>query len=125
MAVFAKCKDLISYTFRITNNTNRFPKKIRFTITNRLQEMTLLMYENLLMANEIFPVDLYDVRERKNYQRKTLALSKQVLFLIELSLEQGRIEESSASHWAGLVEDVQRLTVNWMKSDSRRFEKLT
>lgn len=124
MTVFTKCKDLIDYTFQITNNTKRFPKRIRFTITNRLQEITLLMYENLLLANEIFPVDLYDVRERKNYQRKTLALSKQVLFLIELSLEQERIEESSASHWAGLVEDVQRLTGKWMQSDSRRFEDL-
>lgn len=122
--MFARCKDLIAYTFRITNNTKRFPKKIRFTITNRLQEMTLLMYENLLMANEIFPVDIYDVRDRKNYQRKTIALSKQVLFLIEVSLKQERIQASSASHWAGLVEEVQRLTANWMRSDGKRFSNL-
>ncbi|MBG9548360.1 four helix bundle protein [Cytobacillus firmus] len=124
MTVFAKCRDLIAYTFQITNNTTRFPKRIRFTVTNRLQEMTLLMYENLLMANEIFPVDAEDVRERKRYQQKTLALSKQVLFLIELSLEQGRIEAGSASYWSGLVEEVQKLTGKWMQSDSRRFQNL-
>lgn len=121
MTVFVKCKDLIVYTLQTTNNTQRFPKKIRFTITNRLQEMTLLMYENLLMANEIFPADQEDVRERKRHQRKTLALSKQVSFLIELSLEQGRILPESASYWSGLVEEVQDLTENWMQSDGRRF----
>lgn len=124
MTVFAKCRDLIAYTMQITNNTKRFPKKIRFTITNRLQDMTLQMYENLLMANEIFPADVEDVRERKRYQQKTLALSKQVLFLIELSLEQGRIEAGSASYWSGLVEEIQKLTGKWMQSDSRRFQNL-
>ena len=124
MTVFTRCKDLIAYTLQITNNTNRFPKKIRFTITNRLQDMVLQMYENLLMANEIFPVDQEDIRERKRYQRKTLAVSKQVLFLVELSLEQGRIEPESASYWAGLVEEVQKLTGKWMQSDSRRFQDI-
>lgn len=122
--MFAKCKDLIAYTLQITNNTNRFPKKIRFTITNRLQDMALLMYENLLMANEIFPVDQEDIRERKQYQRKALVISKQLLFLIELSLAQERIEPGSASYWAGLVEEVQKLTGKWMVSDSRRFQDI-
>ncbi|MFD1203605.1 four helix bundle protein [Sporosarcina contaminans] len=114
MTVFTRCKDLIAYSLQITNNTNRFPKKIRFTITNRLQDMVLKMYENLLMANEIFPIDQEDIRERKRYQRKTLAISKQVLFLVELSLEQGRIEPNSASYWSGLVEEIQKLTAKWM-----------
>lgn len=124
MTVFTKCKDLIAYTLQITNNTNRFPKKIRFTITNRLQEMSLLMYDNLLMANEIFPIDQEDIRERKRHQRKALALSRQVLFLIELSLEQDRIEPGSASYWSGLIEEVQKLTGKWMQSDSRRFQDI-
>lgn len=33
--VIVKCKDLIKHTFTITNSTERFPKKYRFTLVNR------------------------------------------------------------------------------------------
>lgn len=124
MAVFAKAKDLIRYTLQVTNNPKRFSKRVRFTLTNRLQEKVLLIYERLIEANELFPETDNDYRERRRLQRMNLATCKQILFLIELSLEQGRIEECQASHWAGLVEDVQSLTAKWMQSDYRRFSAL-
>lgn len=34
--VIVKCKDLIKHTFTITNSTERFPKKYRFTLVNRI-----------------------------------------------------------------------------------------
>lgn len=124
MTVLAKCKDLIAYTFQITNNTQRFSKKVRFTLTNRLQDKTLRIYENLIEANEIFPETSSDFRERRSLQRNSLALCKQILFLIELSLERKSIEERQASYWSGIVEHVQRLTYKWMESDYRRFSEL-
>ncbi|WJY27489.1 four helix bundle protein [Sporosarcina trichiuri] len=124
MAVCAKTKDLIRYTMQITNNPQRFSKRVRFTLTNRLQEKVLLMYEQLIEANELYPETAADFRERRRLQRKTLALCKQVAFLIELSLDQKRIEDRQASHWAGLVHDVQSLTAKWMQSDYRRFSEL-
>ena len=36
--VIVKCKDLIKHTFTITNSTERFPKKYRFTLVNRIQD---------------------------------------------------------------------------------------
>ncbi len=48
--------DLIDYTLNLTDNKNHFPKKIRFTIVNRIQERVLSIYEKLLEANEIFPI---------------------------------------------------------------------
>lgn len=38
--VIVKCKDLIKHTFTITNSTERFPKKYRFTLVNRIQDKT-------------------------------------------------------------------------------------
>lgn len=122
--MFSKSTDLIAYTLRITNNQSRFPKKIRFSITNRLQDASLLIYDNLLIANEIDPVDIEDYRERKRHHRKALALCKRVLFLIEDSLEQDRIEEGSCSFWSGLVVEVQSRTEDWMESDIKRFKDL-
>lgn len=122
--MFAKSKDLIIYTLQITNNTERFPKKVRFTLTNRLQDKTLLIHGYLIEANEIHPVDAEDLRERKRLLRKVRALCKQVSFLIEYALMKNRIEEYQASHWAGLVEEVQDcLSKGWMQTDSKRFSE--
>jgi hypothetical protein len=37
--VIVKCKDLIKHTFTITNSTERFPKKYRFTLVNRIRKV--------------------------------------------------------------------------------------
>lgn len=36
--VIVKAKDLVKHTFTITNSTERYPKKYRFTLVNRIQE---------------------------------------------------------------------------------------
>lgn len=54
LMVFTKAKDLIKYTFDITDS-RKFPKKARFTFVNRLQDKVLAVYDQLLEANEIFP----------------------------------------------------------------------
>lgn len=124
LTVFATCKDLIRYTRKITDNPSRFPKRIRFSVTNRLQDKVFLMYEKLIEAGEIEPFDALDLRGRETLQRQTLALSKSVAALIEDSLEEGRIDEDSAGYWAGLVEEVQSGTRVWMDSDRKKFSHL-
>jgi hypothetical protein len=37
--------DLIDYTLNLTDNAKHFPKKVRFTIVNRIQERVLSIYE--------------------------------------------------------------------------------
>lgn len=51
--VIVKCKDLIKHTFTITNSTERFPKKYRFTLVNRIQDKAVDIYECALEANEL------------------------------------------------------------------------
>lgn len=41
---------LIDYTLDLTDNTKHFPKKVRFTIVNRIQDHVLSIYEKLLAA---------------------------------------------------------------------------
>ena len=60
--VIVKCKDLIKHTFTITNSTERFPKKYRFTLVNRIQDKAVDIYECALEANEL---NLNDAQEFK------------------------------------------------------------
>lgn len=37
LTVITKAKELVKHTYTLTENTERFPKKYRFTLVNRLQ----------------------------------------------------------------------------------------
>lgn len=58
--VIVKAKDLVKHTFTITNSTERYPKKYRFTLVNRIQDKAVDIYECVLEANEL---DLRDAQE--------------------------------------------------------------
>lgn len=62
--VIVKCKDLIKHTFTITNSTERFPKKYRFTLVNRIQDKAVDIYECALEANELNLLDAQEFKER-------------------------------------------------------------
>ena len=66
--VIVKCKDLIKHTFTITNSTERFPKKYRFTLVNRIQDKAVDIYECALEANE---VNLLEALNLLSYQLQT------------------------------------------------------
>lgn len=51
MAIFTKAKELISMTYLICEN---WPKKYRFDLTNRVRNIALNIYDNLMEANEIY-----------------------------------------------------------------------
>jgi len=80
LTVLIKAKDLIRYTFNITDS-KKFPKKARFTFVNRLQDKTLTVYENLLEANEIFPANYTEKEERRKLQARALSIIKHTFSL--------------------------------------------
>lgn len=121
MAAFAKSRDLISHTLLMTNNTRRYPKSMRFTLTNRIQQTAIDIYESLLQANEIFPKTEADKASRSGFQRAALTKCKTILFYIDLSLERGYINAKSAEYWSKMVLNVQFLTGKWLHSDRQRF----
>lgn len=61
--VIVKAKDLVKHTFTITNSTERYPKKYRFTLVNRIQDKAVDIYECVLEANEL------DLRDAKTVEQ--------------------------------------------------------
>ena len=58
-AIITKAKDLVKHTFLMTNE-RRFPKKYRFTIVNRLHDLTIVIFQHMLLAIEL---DIADPQE--------------------------------------------------------------
>ena len=53
LKVIVKAKELAVHSFRLTSNCNRYPKKYRHSLVDRIQLKSLDLYETLLEANRI------------------------------------------------------------------------
>ncbi|MDR2513739.1 MAG: four helix bundle protein [Christensenellaceae bacterium] len=118
--VIVKAKDLVKHTFTVSSNTNKFPKKYRFTIVNRIQDKSLSIFECVLEANELDLRDAAEKVQRQRLQARAMTYCKELLFLIELSQEMGFISLSSCEYWSKLVIEVKAMTAAWKKRDKTR-----
>ena len=75
--LITKAKDLVKHTFLMTND-RRFPKKYRFTVVNRLQDLVIDIFQHIQEANELDLSDPQEFRERR-YEQKTLSLNAFVI----------------------------------------------
>lgn len=109
---------LIDYTLDLTDNTRHFPKKVRFTLVNRIQDHVLSIYEKLLAANEIFPIrNEEDKARRLSLQRDALTDCKMLLFFIELSKKRGYIDKGTFEHWTKATLDIKFMAAAWYKAE--------
>ena len=114
---------LIDYTLDLTDNANRFPKKVRFSIVNRIQGHVMAIYDDLLEANEIFPIrDEADRLERLRLQRAALTECKKLLHMIGLSKKRSYIDMGTFDYWTKLTLDVKFMTAKWYKAEQETAE---
>ncbi len=53
LKVIVKAQELAVYTFKLTSNCNRYPKKYRHSLVDRMQIRSMDIYDTLLQANTI------------------------------------------------------------------------
>lgn len=111
LKVIVKAKELAVHSFKLTSNANRFPKKYRHSLADRIQIKSLDIYETLLEANRI------DNRTRK-WERcekitGAITLCDELLFYIELSMNLDLLNDKSAAYWSKMVQDVKYMSIAW------------
>ena len=111
LRVIQKSKELAEHTLRITSNCNRYPKKYRFSLVDKMQNKSLEIYEYLHEANRT-DLKLYR-RERSELQTKAITYCDQLLFYIELSMKLNIINEKSMEYWSKMVSDIKNMTIAW------------
>lgn len=116
---------LIDYTLDLTDNAKRFPKRVRFSITNKIQGHVMSIYDDLLEANEIFPIRTEaDRTERLRLQRTALTECKKLLHMIELSKKRTYIDKDTFDYWTKLTLDVKFMTAKWYKAEQDTAEAI-
>ena len=111
LKVIVKAKELAVHTFKLTSNTERYPKKYRHSLVDRMQLKSLDIYETLMEANRINNVR--HRQERCECITKAITYCDELLFFIELSMNLGLLADKSAAYWSGLAHDVKYMSIAW------------
>lgn len=111
LKVIVKAKELAVHSFKLTSNSNRFPKKYRHSLCDRIQLRSLDLYETLLEANRIN--NSARKWERCEMITKVITLCDELLFYIELSMMLDLLNDKSAEYWSKMVTDVKYMAIAW------------
>lgn len=111
LKVIVKAKELAVHTFKLTSNCNRYPKKYRHSLVDRMQVKSLDIYDTLFEANRVNNVTRK--QERCEMITRAITLCDELLFYIELSMALGLLTDSSAEYWSKMVRDVKYMSLAW------------
>ena len=109
--VIVKAKELAVHSFKLTANVNRYPKKYRHSLVDRIQIKSLEIYETLFEANRIN--NKLRKQERCETITRAITLCDELLFYIELSINLGLLSDGSAAYWSKMVQDVKYMSIAW------------
>jgi len=121
LTVMVKAKELCTYVLKVTE---RMEKKYRYTLSLRLQNMSMEIIEFLYLANEVYVTGQnkhVKYEERRQLQQKALARIKMLAYFTTLAMEHRAILMKQFAQISKLTSDCQNLIAAWIKSDQRRF----
>lgn len=117
LKVIVKAKELAVHSFKLTSNSNRFPKKYRHSLCDRIQIRSMDLYETLLEANRIN-------NQTQKWQRcemitRAITICDKLLFYIELSMMLEILSDKSAEYWSKMVTDVKYMSLAWRNRERK------
>lgn len=95
LKVIQKAKELATHTLKVTSNANRYPKKYRFSLVDKMQNKSMEIYES-------FSLVVFDLPHLR-YAGKTGYLAKKY----------GRLDE----HWPEMLHDGFQECMRVLKED--------
>ena len=117
LKVIVKAKELMKHTYVLTSNANRYPKKFRHSLVDRMQIVSMDIYELLLEANRIN--NQTEKRIRCETITKAIMNCDKLLTYIELSMELNLLNPNSAAYWSKMVSDVKYMAIAWRTAEKK------
>ena len=124
LLVTQKAKELCDYVFLISE---RMPKKTRFTLTVRLQNLALDVISHIYTANEVFirhDRDRERIEERMYYQRKAGTSLKLVGYVAHIALRQNAILPKQFEKLSQMIYVCGNILGGWIQSDVSRLRAI-
>ena len=115
LKVIVKAKELAEHSIKLTSNCNRYPKKYRHSLVDRIQIKSLDIYDTLMEANRIN--NMTHKLQRCETITRAITICDQLLFYIELSMNLGLLSGNSTAYWSQMVLDVKYMAIAWRKKE--------
>lgn len=115
LKVIVKAKELAVHAFKLTSNCNRYPKKYRHSLVDRIQIKSLEIHDTLLEANRVNNQSRRE--ERCEMITRAITYCDELLFYIELSMRLDLLSDKSAEYWSRMVSDVKYMSIAWRKKE--------
>ena len=117
LKVIVKAKELAIHSFKLTSNCNRYPKKYRHSLVDKIQIKSLEIHNTLLEANRIN--NITNNSSRREMITKAITYCDEMLFYIELSMNLGVLADKSAAYWSKMVSDVKFMSIAWRTKERK------
>ena len=117
LKVIVKAKELVKHTYVLTSNANRYPKKFRHSLVDRIQLVSMDIYEFLLEANRIN--NKTEKQIRCEVITKAITNCDKLLTYIELSMELNILSSNSAAYWSKMVSDIKYMAIAWRTAEKK------
>ena len=114
--------NLCDYTLQITSNEKHFPKRYRWSITNRILQLTFDIDDNLIYANSVYVRGEKSLEKRLMHQLKALEMTYVLLRNIDRAYRRLGIDSKRIEFWTGQIMELQRLIRGWHQKDKKRYE---
>lgn len=109
LPVFAKWFDFVNWLFPLTD---RLPKKFRFSLINRINNLSLDLVEDLIEAR-------YSRNKTPTLRAANLRLEK-LRILLRLCLEQKLIPHKTYLHAVKIINEMGKMLGGWIKQQEAR-----
>lgn len=117
--------ELCDYTLQITSAEKHFPKRYRWSITNRIVQTALDIDDHLIHANSVYVrSDDGSLLRRQTHQLQALELTYVLLRNIDRAYRRFGIDSFNIEYWTGLILSLQRLIRWWYQKDKERYEAI-
>ena len=117
LKVIVKAKELMKHTYILTMNVNRYPKKFRHSLVDRMQIVSMDIYELLLEANRIN--NQTEKKFRCETITKAIVSCDKLITYIELSMNLEILNPKSAEYWSKMVSDVKYMAIAWRTAEKK------
>lgn len=118
-----KGKKLSNYIFTVTEKS---PKKFRFTLVSRMQNLSLDVIENLYYANSIYirtGRESERINQRNAYQKKAFVKLKLLSYIALMAREQQCILPKQYEQISIQAFETEQLLIAWARSDLNRYKR--
>lgn len=115
--VITKAKELAAYVLTITDKS---PKKFRFTLVSRMQNLVLNVIEYLLRANDVYVGQHNQERSRAvrgEWQQRAITDLKILNYIAMIAMEQNCILPRQYAQIAKQSSEVLALAIRWKKGN--------